>query len=501
MKWSPEQSAFINWAATGQGSCILEAVAGAGKTTTLVAAIETIPGQVAVLAYNKKIAEEIKGKIKHLSSKAEAGTVHSFGLKAFRRTFKNFTVDGNKLRKLSEQLHPIGTKLAIYTSTMAKLVSLAKQRALLGEEINNAASWTEIASHFDVFSAFEETPAVKIPEGEIIAAAINLLHKNNAVVDVIDFDDMVYLPLALGLPFWQYDVVMVDEAQDTNPARRLLVKKMVKAKGRVIAVGDRHQAIYGFTGADNNSLDLIAQELNAVRMPLTTTYRCPKSVVSFAQQWVNHIQAHESAPEGVISSSTMEVFLARQDLNSEAAVLCRNTKPLVALALTLIRRKIPCKIEGRDIGATLKKLLTRWAVKNLSALSQKLDMYLVKQIERLTKKKQEDKIGVLEDTVGTLQVIIDQCLKEGKTFVDDAVVMLDALFSDDVTDVLILSTIHKSKGREWKRVFWLDRPGTCPSKYAKQDWQRDQEANLCYVAATRAQNELIELEAAVTGNR
>jgi ATP-dependent exoDNAse (exonuclease V) beta subunit len=42
-------------------------------------------------------------------------------------------------------------------------------------------------------------------------------------------------------------------------------------------------------------------------------------------------------------------------------------------------------------------------------------------------------------------------------------------------------------------VFWLDRAGTCPSKWARQAWQAEQENNLCYVAATRSMSELIEI--------
>ena len=37
--------------------------------------------------------------------------------------------------------------------------------------------------------------------------------------------------------------------------------------------------------------------------------------------------------------------------------------------------------------------------------------------------------------------------------------------------------------------------GTCPSKYARQEWQQEQERNLCYVAATRAMASLVEVYA------
>jgi superfamily I DNA/RNA helicase len=74
--------------------------------------------------------------------------------------------------------------------------------------------------------------------------------------------------------------------------------------------------------------------------------------------------------------------------------------------------------------------------------------------------------------------------------VADAVQFIDALFADGATGVLTLATYHRSKGREWDRVFLFEHYRRCPSKYARQDWQKLQEDNLAYVAFTRAKQEL-----------
>ena len=82
---SPQQAVFLEWVSNGSGSCVLEAVAGAGKTTTLLEAVDRTGGGVAILAYNKMIAEEIKAKLAKRGvdwKTAEAGTVHSFGFRA-----------------------------------------------------------------------------------------------------------------------------------------------------------------------------------------------------------------------------------------------------------------------------------------------------------------------------------------------------------------------------------------------------------------------------------
>jgi len=49
--------------------------------------------------------------------------------------------------------------------------------------------------------------------------------------------------------------------------------------------------------------------------------------------------------------------------------------------------------------------------------------------------------------------------------------------------------VHKAKGLEWLRVFILDRD-RMPSRWARRDWQVQQEENLIYVAYTRAKEEL-----------
>jgi len=495
MPFSPslQQADFLDWISAGSGSCVLEAVAGAGKTTTLIEAIERTGGGVAFLAYNKKIADEIKGKLQRRGidwKTAEAGTIHSFGFRAYRKAFPQVKVDANKLAdlaavQLNSAKHPA-------LGTLCQLVSLAKQRALgVMGSIDDHSLWYDIIQHFDVQIgdvAGEDDDAAEA----FVKAGIELLRRSNAVTDIIDFDDMVYLPLVKKVRFWRNRWVFVDEAQDTNPARRALVRAILAPGGRVVAVGDRHQAIYGFTGADSDSLDLIAQDFNAVRMPLTTTYRCPKAVVAFAQQWVSHIEAHESAPEGEVR--TMEVSALRHQAGlASAAVLCRNTKPLVELAFDLIRSKIACRVEGRDIGLGLIKLATKWGgVTTLHGLESKLADWAAREIPKALAKKNESRAQSVEDQVATLQVIIDQCRAERRDSVQAVVDAINGIFANDVTDMLVLSTIHKSKGREWGTVYWLDR-GLCPSYYARQAWQLQQEDNLCYVAATRAKEVLVDL--------
>jgi superfamily I DNA/RNA helicase len=100
---------------------------------------------------------------------------------------------------------------------------------------------------------------------------------------------------------------------------------------------------------------------------------------------------------------------------------------------------------------------------------------------------------MLNDMVETMKVITDQVRMANGVHMTQVCETIDNLFAEDVTGVVTLSTIHKSKGREWTNVYWLNRRSTCPSRYAKQAWEVAQEVNLQYVAATRAMSSLIDL--------
>ena len=493
---SPQQQAFFDWIVKGHGSTLIEAVAGAGKTTTLVHGVKLMQGNVFIAAYNRKIADEIKQRVEGMPN-VRAGTFHSAGFTAWRRVANRVRVEAKKGYMIVDAMEAEGRMIdgwAVSGSacgTMLKLVSLAKQSgAGFAWDIADPKPWMELIDHhsLDTDMAVAPETAVKVAQ-EILTRSIAMDS------DVIDFDDMIFCPLYHNVRMFQQDWLLVDEAQDTNLARRALARKMLKPGGRLVAVGDRHQAIYGFTGADADSMDLIAKDFAAAELPLTVTYRCPKAVVALAHQWVNHIQAHETAPEGRVSEVTLGDILAKPHamLRPTDAILCRNTKPLIELAYQLIRKGMGCTVEGRDIGQGLIALARKWKVRSLGALADRLERFKETEMQKAIAKGQETKAQSIEDKVDTLTLIIAQTQEQGGSDINDLVASINRLFSDDATGLLKLSTVHKSKGREWERVFILGRSAYMPSQWARKAWQQQQEVNLMYVAVTRAKAELVDI--------
>ncbi|HEV8176932.1 MAG TPA: ATP-dependent helicase [Gemmatimonadales bacterium] len=497
---SPQQAAIFDFITTGRGSANVEAVAGAGKTTTLEQALSRTTGSVAFCAYNKKIATEIQSRVARLpgdvQQRVTAGTFHSFGNKAMYRAFGKVPLNDKKTLGIlvalavPEQFHEF----------CVKAVSLAKQMAVgVLCSYDDQAAWWGMVNHHELDESLSSDGVTEVGRDLLVTTGIRyaIAALKESVArnpKEIDFDDMIYGPLVHDLKVWQHDWVFVDEAQDTNPARRALAKKLLKPGGRAVFVGDSRQAIYGFTGADANAMDLIAQQFGCIALPLTVTYRCPKAVVAHAHKWVSHIEAHPSAPEGDVGQMDHAIFAALTPRPTDV-ILCRNTKPLVQLAYGYIRRGVACHVEGREIGRGLLALAGKWKVTRLDALLKRLESYLETETARLLGKGQEQRADALADRVGTLAVLCE-ALPAGST-VNDLRDLINRMFADTADgqpqDRLTLSTIHKAKGREWNRVYLYGRNLYQPSPYARQDWQLGQEDNLCYVAVTRAKATLIEV--------
>lgn len=506
-KLSPQQMAVDSWVTGSTGSLELVARAGCGKTSTLMVVISTIIqnrlGDVAVMAYNKSIATEIKVKLEKAGYDwrvAQAGTVHSFGFSAWRKIAPDVVVNGKKVLEIVDA-HKQTEDWVVYTecgNAITKLVGYAKQRAVGHlSSINDINVWLDIWDHFDLDNDVTEDWAAE----DVIKASQNIYRISlEQCKHVVDFDDMILAPLYFKARFWPKKWVLVDESQDTNPARRALALAMLAPRvGRMIFVGDPCQAIYGFTGADSNSMDQLREVTKAITLPLTVTYRCPKNIVIEAQRLVPDIVAHESAPEGVVRAITYEEMMEKEQLSKEDVILCRNTAPLIQTAYSLLSRGVACRVEGRDIGEGLLKLAGRWKLTTVSALRNKLDDYLERMSAKFMSKGQEEKIESLTDQVECLRVIITRCQTQNKQSISELKAEIDNMFGStpegEKANVLTLSTVHKSKGREWPRVFLLGRQAYMPSPYARKEWQMVQETNLEYVAITRAQAELIDVSA------
>lgn len=465
---SEYQRAIFDFVARERGSLIVRAVAGSGKTTTCVHSLKFIPG-VDV-------------------SRVRASTFHSVGFGAVAKKlaipFERIDTNGSKVSRLArEALNELDHDL--YGSFCSRLVGLAKGQGVGCLVPDEAGAWHEIIAHHDLYLEDE-----RADEGRAVEIARQLLKKSNEVAreGFLDFDDQLYLPILWRLRLWQNDVVYVDEAQDTNPVRRAIAKMALRPGGRLIAVGDERQAIYGFTGASHDAMDLIRKEFDCRELPLTVSYRCPSKVGELARELVPYFETAPAAIEGSVDH--MPVKEALKVLDSHDVVLCRQTRPLFDLAFKLIAKGVGCAILGRDIAKGLVDLIKKRRASGIPNLVSKLEAFRDSEVSRFMAKGEEAKAEAISDRVGCVLCVIDN-LHERERTVPGLIARLEGMFTDG-NGVLVLSTQHKAKGREWRRVAILS-PGLNPSPWARQDWQALQERNLMYVAWTRCTERLIFL--------
>jgi DNA helicase-2/ATP-dependent DNA helicase PcrA len=497
-KPSPYQQAVFDFISRERGSAIVRAVAGSGKTTTILHALEFVPegASVLMLAFNAAIAKELQARI--IAKGKELGralvnvagkTFHSLGygavLKRLNLRPHQVETDANKMRKVARETLGL-VEERLYADFACRLVSLAKGQGIGALEPDLDAAWYSLVSHHDLYL---DSVDADVDTGVAIARRLLQVSNERAEQGMIDFDDQLYLPLLWRSKLTQHDFVFIDEAQDTNPARRALAKLALKPGGRLIAVGDPKQAIYGFTGASHDAMDLIAAEFDTRELPLSVSYRCARAIVTLAQNLVPYLEPSDTAPEGQVSQMPLQQALTA--LTARDAVLCRQTAPLVSLAFTLIAGGRGCTILGREIARGLVNLIEKQRANSIEMLLTKLATYREREIARFTAKGEEQKAEGVADRCACIETVIDN-LPETERTVGALVRRIESLFTDS-NGVLTLATVHKAKGREWETVAILE-PGLMPSKWARQAWQVAQEHNLMYVAYTRAKAHLIFLE-------
>jgi len=501
LKPSSQQRDIFDFLAQGEGHAVVMATAGSGKTTTLVEAAYRLPKGVRAcfLAFNTHTAEQLKAR---LPSVVEARTIHALGLLTLRselgKARHELRVVKDKSQSLAEhvlkndartwRLAPEEMRAAIrYTRDLARYIRL---------ELATPQALPDLVIRYGLF----------LPNRQLTVVLHELVWEvlerglEQALEGLIDFEDMVFVPVLKDMkPPQPFDFVMVDEAQDLSKAQLTFVQQTVKRDGRLFFVGDPYLTIYGFSGADPNAMARIIRSTNATVLPLSTTYRCPKSHVQLARHFSPDITAAPGAAEGavhIIGDAALAHHVKAEDL-----VLCRLNAPLVKAALGLIRQGVPARVVGKDLEGKLVAD-AKTALSSTSAhWPTQLARYEIRELGQLERRAlpQDVKDRLLaqrEDELASLRSLLGETAGEGLETLGELLARIHLLFRE--ARAASFSTVHKAKGKEAKRVFIL-YPELMPLTFVNSTVAKQGETCVQFVALTRAKSELTFVESC-TGN-
>jgi DNA helicase-2/ATP-dependent DNA helicase PcrA len=514
--WNEYQERIFDWtraAARGRAKsphAVIRARAGTGKTTTATKMADIIseesPTSNALFAtFSKGISEEISGELE--GTRFDARTMHSLGYGAARRglSASDGDFDIYKFKYLDiiddwarHNYRGHGDD-AWYNEKwdMHSVVGICRNLLADPEDEDDLADAANL---------------VNVPLGAWSDGVADVIEMGKEAADkdgLLDFTDMVYLPVAMDCPFSTYDWIIVDEAQDLNPAQQEIVDRLVSPTGHSVWVGDANQSIFQFQGAKPSGFLSVPDRYDAEVFELPVSYRCPSSHVREAQRIVPDIESAESAGEGTIEKTSPSDFFDK--VRPGDMVLSRRNAPTMKKAIGLLNRQRPAKIVGKSLESKLTRridkitdrmaesgILEEGGRKRMATELKHKDRPQDFAIDyeafgRISDKFHDEKTrrlsnqGASEDQI---EIVIDEkeCIRacyerfEHASNPAELKSAIRSLFKSDREPVRF-STIHKAKGKEFERVHVIDS-GKLPMEF---DWGRPPgEMNLKYVCLTRS---------------
>ena len=537
MKPTKEQETIYNFVKYDTDHGIIDAVAGSGKTTTIINSASFIdPGKnILFCAFNKSIRDEIQRRFDNKQmSNITVKNLHQLGYDILKSNHEGkFNFEPTKYRKLISRLvlddlkpllkkylklHKVNLEPSnsyeeslIYNNTKIfkdKLEDICHKFRLTLTS-NDFESFKQLILHYNIINPNKID--VKIINDEVqlfFEANEKLIELGNAIAKntrFIDFSDMLYLPYKFQLnPIRKYDILFIDECQDLSKSQIAVAYKYVKKSGRVLAVGDPYQSIYGFTGADIQSFSNITKTLKgSISLSLSKCFRCPEIVIDMAKHFREDIEAFE-AKHGLILKIDFEQVTEK--VKKGDLVISRTKAPLSILLFLLLEQNIEVSVHEDDVKDLINELRFIFTREELTAQNIFKDNYdffekvydrnkyfAEKDAKKI--KNSAEKEEFLEEQDDFIKRKIDFIKKQvsirtNSHTLNEVISQIEKLITGSKNAVK-LSTIHRAKGLENETVFILDYNKLPLKKDDQKDWELVQERNLKYVALTRTKEKLI----------
>jgi hypothetical protein len=467
------------------GDIKINAVAGSGKTTTLVEYARSRPQgtHILYLAFNKSVRLEAVQRFQRAGiERVQVETAHSL---AYRHVMSRF---GYTLRPLGYSVHD--------------LVQVLKLKP-----VKERHSEYAIANHIGaLFAYYCNSDAAKVSELDYLGTVSDpvarafaedhhdlILKKTRYLLDEMNrakiaiTHDFYLKKFQLMMPRLPYDLILFDEGQDASAA---MLDVFLKQKATKVIVGDTHQQIYGWRYAVN-SLERTAFEAHT----LSTSFRFDQQMADLAMAilgWKQHL--------GEISLPHITGCGKRAAVKTRAK-LARTNMGLLQMAIEYVtqrRRRTKIYFEGNiqtytyaSEGASLYDVLSLYNQQPYNVRDP-----LLRQL------KNREELDAYISQTGDIQLgIMTEIVKEYGNDIPELISRIKALHVEKEEKHragMVFSTIHRCKGMEYDQVTLADdfltedklRKLAVLANENRAKERLSEEVNLLYVAATRAQQQL-----------
>ena len=480
MRLTKEQYDIIN----STGNIKINAVAGSGKTTTIVEYAKARPqkSKILYLAFNRSVKLEAvkKFEVEGISN-VKVETAHSLAYKSivFKYDYK-VRHQGYKTHEIVELLSLKGNgerhteyiianhinKFVAYfcNSNMQKIQELDYL-----DIVADRKAKAFVTSFYQYIEAQTRFFLSKMDKGEI-----EIIH------------DFCLKKFQLSNPKLHFDYILFDEGQDASPA---MLDIFLKQKACKVIVGDTHQQIYGWRHAVNS-----LEKVNFKTYHLSTSFRFNQDVADLGMEilkWKSYLDDYSPISitgKGNISKSKVKAVLARTNLG------------LLLKAIEYVTEKKTVNhiyFEGNinsytyaDEGASLYDILNLYNGKN-RLIRDKLirEMKDLGELDEYIEKTEDVQLGLMVEIVREYGNEIPGIIKKIKNkHVDN---------DEKEKAEMIFSTVHKCKGMEYDAVQIVndfiseEKLKKIKTEIKEEDInisKINEEINLLYVAITRTKN-------------
>ncbi len=480
MKLTTEQIDIIN----SIGNIKINAVAGSGKTTTVIEYAKAKPkhSKILYLAFNKSVKIEAAKRFADkglLNVKVE--TAHSLAYKhiVFQNQYK-IRSQGYKTNEIAELLNLKGNEEKHTEYVIANHIN-----KFIAYFCNSDKSKVQELNYLDMV-ADPKAKTFVTTYYEYIVSQVRILLAKMDKGEIEITHDFYLKKFQLSNPKLNYDYILFDEGQDASPA---MLDVFLKQKATKVIVGDTHQQIYGWRFAVNS-----LEKADFKTYHLSTSFRFSQDIADLAIEILNYkslLREHQTAK---ITGQGLS-----KDIKTKATI-ARTNLGLLLKAIEYITEKETVNhiyFEGNinsytyaDEGASLYDVLNLYNNKKHLIKDQLIKaMNNLDELEEYIKKTEDVQLAMMVEIVKEYGNKIPGIIKTIKEkHVDN---------DNKEKAEMIFSTVHRCKGMEYDAI-QLVNDFITEEKIEKQAGDNsehnisklNEEINLLYVAVTRTKNRI-----------